>query len=117
MYVFIITGVGVVKLLSCTILCLYYPILMVNTIFYSIWSLYQPLPTSQCITKLLPRFTTQVCAYVFRIKILIRFIIFSKNSRYSFFPIFTDGFDRLSKIMLEVSVDFLILLFYRFAVV
>ncbi|XP_065221104.1 sodium-dependent nutrient amino acid transporter 1-like [Planococcus citri] len=52
-------GVGVVKLLSCTILCLYYPILMVNAIFYSIWSLYQPLPTSQCITKLLPRFTTQ----------------------------------------------------------
>lgn len=58
--VFIFTGVGVVKLLSCTILCLYYPILMVNTIFYSIWSLYQPLPTSQCITKLLPKFTTQV---------------------------------------------------------
>lgn len=51
-------GIGVVKLLSCTILCLYYPILIVNTLFYTIWSVYRPLPTSQCITKLLPRFTS-----------------------------------------------------------
>ncbi len=55
-----LTGIGVVKLLSCVVLCLYYPIFIVNTVFYTIWSLYQPLSTSQCLTKLLPSIINHV---------------------------------------------------------
>ncbi|XKL69660.1 hypothetical protein PGB90_007429 [Kerria lacca] len=49
-------GIGVTKLLSCVLLCLYYPIIIVNAAFYLIWSLYKPLPTSQCFSILLPKF-------------------------------------------------------------
>lgn len=50
-------GVGFAKILSCILVGFYYPILVVSTLVYAAWSIIKPMPTSQCVTRLLPRYT------------------------------------------------------------